>query len=144
MIKLKIIYFILLILFPTLIIMNCTKKDIEKRKYFLERVGDFQIIQVYADGFESLSLNEKILAYYLSMASLAGRDINFDQNHRHELEIRRILEGIVTHPKGIEENLFRKIEKHTKLDFLHLLPDEVEELMESTTATNAQIKYLLD
>jgi len=87
----------------------------EKRKYLLEKVGKVAIAQLYADGFEDLSLNEKILAYYLSRAAVAGRDITYDQNHRHGLKIRNLLEEIVTHPQGIDEKILEKITSYLKL-----------------------------
>ncbi len=36
-----------------------------ERKYRLERVNDAAVVQVYADGFASLPLNEKILIWHL-------------------------------------------------------------------------------
>src|SRR3990170_1811117 len=73
-----------------------------ERKYLLERVGDAAVVQLYADGFSSLPLREKTLIYHLSQAAIAGRDIFYDQKHRHALEMRRILEAIVSHPQGID------------------------------------------
>jgi len=119
MLKVKILVFVFFVFIPSLVFMNCAKKELEERKYFLERVGDFQVLQVYADGFDELSLKEKLLAYNLSMASLAGRDIEYDQNHKFELEIRKILEGIITYPEGIDEGIFSKIEKYTKLFWMN-------------------------
>jgi dipeptidyl-peptidase-3 len=115
MIKINLISFVFLILITSVFITNCAKKKVEERKYALERVDDFQVLQVYADGFDKLSTKEKILAYYLSMASLAGRDIEYDQNHKYALEIRKILEEVITHPEGIDKELFSKIERYTKL-----------------------------
>jgi len=87
----------------------------EEQKYLLEKVGKVAIAQLYADGFEDLSLNEKILAYYLSRAAVAGRDITYDQNHRHGLKIRNLLEEIVTHPQGIDEKILEKTTSYLKL-----------------------------
>ncbi len=87
----------------------------EERKYLLEKVGKVAIVQLYADGFEHLNLNQKILAYYLSQAALAGRDITYDQNHRHGLVVRNLLEEIVTHPQGADERILEKITSYLKL-----------------------------
>jgi dipeptidyl-peptidase-3 len=76
-----------------------------ERKYLLEKVGKVAIVQLYADGFEELSLDDKILAFYLYQAAVAGRDITYDQIHRHGLAIRNILEEIITHPLGIDEDV---------------------------------------
>ena len=119
MIKFKIFIYALMFFVPLMGVITCAKKQLEKRKYFLERVGDFQVVQIYADGFEELSLKEKMLAYYLSQASLAGRDIAYDQNHKNGLEIRKILEGIVTHNEGIDEKIYKNIEDYTKLFWMN-------------------------
>src|SRR5262245_6385382 len=63
----------------------------DDRKYLLERVDDAAIVQLYADGFESLPLREKTLIWHLSQAAIAGRDIFLDQKHRSALEMRAVL-----------------------------------------------------
>jgi len=99
-----------------LYIVNCGgKMRTDEREYLLEKVGKVAIVQLYADGFEDLSLNEKISAYYLSCAALAGRDITYDQNHRHGLKVRNLLEEIVTHAQGIDEKLLGRITSYLKL-----------------------------
>jgi dipeptidyl-peptidase-3 len=86
-----------------------------RKKYLLERVGKVAIVQLYADGFEELNLQERILAYYLYLAAVAGRDITYDQNHRHGLVIRNLLEEILSHPKGITDSTLDKITDYLKL-----------------------------
>ncbi|MGB8656746.1 MAG: peptidase M49 [Candidatus Zixiibacteriota bacterium] len=86
-----------------------------ERKYLLEKVDKVAIVQLYADGFEDLSLDDKILAYHLCRAAISGRDMAYDQIHRHGLVIRRILEQIVTHPHGLDSALMEKITKYLKL-----------------------------
>lgn len=76
-----------------------------ERKYLLERVDDAAVVQLYADGFESLPLREKTLIWHLYQAAIAGRDIFIDQKHRDALEMRGILEQIVTHPDGIDSSV---------------------------------------
>ena len=73
-----------------------------ERKYLLERVDDAAVVQLYADQFAALPLREKTLVWHLTQAALAGRDIYYDQKHRDALEMRRVLEAIITRPKGIE------------------------------------------
>lgn len=60
----------------------------------VERFADVQILRFEVPSWNKLSLKQKELVYYLSMAGLAGRDINYDQNNRFNLEIRRTLEAI--------------------------------------------------
>ena len=68
------------------------------RKYLLEQIDDAAVIQLYADQFAALPLREKTLIWHLTQAALAGRDIFYDQKHRNALEMRRVLEAIVTAP----------------------------------------------
>lgn len=67
----------------------------------LETVGDCAIAPLEAHGFESLSQRDRILAFYLSRAALAGRDIYYNQMGRDGLEIRNLLEEILTHPHSL-------------------------------------------
>ena len=68
-----------------------------ERKYLLERVDDAAVVQLYADGFASLPLQEKTLLWHLSQAAIAGRDIYIDQKHRNALEMRAVLEVAPLH-----------------------------------------------
>ena len=85
------------------------------RKYLLERVDDVAIVQLYVDGFDQLPLNEKALIYHLSQAAIAGRDIYIDQRYRYSLRIRGVLEGILTHPDGIDPATVAAVRKYMKL-----------------------------
>ncbi len=93
-----------------------------ERPYLLERVDDAAIVQLYADGFESLSLREKTLIWHLYHAALAGRDIYYDQRYEHNLEMREVLEEIITHPAGIDPGTLDAIQQYTKLFWLNTGP----------------------
>ena len=62
--------------------------------YTDERFADIQMLRYRLNGFESLSLQQKRLIYYLSKATLYGRDITFDQFGKYNLRIRKVLEVI--------------------------------------------------
>lgn len=66
----------------------------------VDRFADVQILSYEVPGFDELPLQEKILAYYLSQAALAGRDIFYDQNYQHNLRIRKLLSAIVASYAG--------------------------------------------
>src|SRR5438477_12295283 len=83
------------------------------RKYLLERVDEAAVVQLYADGFRELPLKEKALVWHLYQAALAGRDIFYDQRYAHNLDMRDVLEEIVTHAKGIPPETFEEIERYT-------------------------------
>ena len=89
------------------------------RKYLLERVDDAAVAQLYADGFAALPLKEKTLIYHLYQAAIAGRDIFYDQKHRDALEMRGILEQIITHAQGINAATLAEIQRYTKLFWIN-------------------------
>jgi dipeptidyl-peptidase-3 len=92
------------------------------RKYLLERVDDAAVVQLYADGFEKLPLQQKVLVWHLYQAALAGRDIYYDQRYRFSLEMRTVLEEILTHPAGIDAGTLSEIQRYTKLFWLNSGP----------------------
>jgi dipeptidyl-peptidase III len=92
------------------------------RKYLLERVEDAAVAQLYADGFSSLPLDQKILIWHLYQAALAGRDIYYDQRYAHNLEMREILEEILTHADRVDPAALADIQRYTKLFWLNTGP----------------------
>jgi len=99
--------------------------DLADRKYLLERIDDAAVVQLYADGFRALPLKEKTLIWHLYQAALAGRDIFYDQRYAHNLEMRDVLEAIVTHADGlggIDQSTLSDIQRYTKLFWLNTGP----------------------
>ena len=68
--------------------------------YNVEQFGDVKVLRYQIPGWEKLTLKEQKLVYYLTQAGLAGRDIMWDQNYRHNLTIRKALENVYTNYKG--------------------------------------------
>ena len=93
-----------------------------ERKYLLERIDDAAVVQLYADGFTQLPLNEKQLVYHLTQAAIAGRDIYWDQRYAHGLAMRGVLEQILTHSAGIDPAALAEITRYTKLVWLNSGP----------------------
>jgi dipeptidyl-peptidase-3 len=92
------------------------------RPYLLERVGEAAVVQLYADGFAALPLNDKILTWHLYQAALAGRDIYYDQRYAHNLEMREVLEEILTHADTVNPATLAEITRYTKLFWLNTGP----------------------
>jgi dipeptidyl-peptidase-3 len=90
-----------------------------ERPYLLERVDEAAIVQVYADGFESLALRDKTLIWHLSQAALAGRDIFLDQKYAFSLEMRDVLEAILSHSNGVDKATLDEITRYTKLFWIN-------------------------
>lgn len=68
--------------------------------YEADRFADIQVLRYQVPGFERLTLRQKQLAYYLTQAGLAGRDIFWDQKNRHNLRVRKTLEGVLSSYRG--------------------------------------------
>lgn len=75
----------------------------EEFQFFLEQFGDAKVMQFQVPGFDELTLDQKKLVYFLSEAALAGHDITYDQNYKHNLAVRRTCEAIVDGYKGDRE-----------------------------------------
>jgi dipeptidyl-peptidase-3 len=93
-----------------------------ERKYLLERVDDAAVVQLYADGFDSLPLAQKVLIWHLYQAALAGRDIYYNQRYAPSLTMRAILEEILTHSGGVDPATLAEIQRYTKLFWLNSGP----------------------
>jgi dipeptidyl-peptidase-3 len=93
-----------------------------ERKYLLERVDDAAVVQLYADGFAALPLRDRTLIWHLYQAAIAGRDVFFDQRYGHALEMRDVLEAIVSHKSAIDPATFAEIERYTKLFWINSGP----------------------
>ena len=64
--------------------------------YADERFADLQMLRYRLPQFEKLSLQQKKYIYYLSQATLCGRDITTDQFGKYNLRIRKTLETLYT------------------------------------------------
>ncbi|HRZ98937.1 MAG TPA: dihydrofolate reductase [Paludibacter sp.] len=92
-------------IFMTSILIACgTQKSAsptaEDFDYTVDKFADIEILRYRVPDFDSLSLKQKELIYYLNQAALEGRDILYDQNNKYNLLIRRTLETVYTNYKG--------------------------------------------
>ena len=82
-------------------LMGCSRKPAQPEaeveedfEYMVDRFYDLAILRYRVPDFESLTVEQKALVYYLSEAALWGRDILYDQNGAYNLRIRRTLEAL--------------------------------------------------
>lgn len=71
--------------------------DVDMNTHFehkAEAFADLQILKYEVPGWDELTLEQKTLAYYLYEASLAGRDIIYDQRGKYNLRVRKVMEAI--------------------------------------------------
>jgi len=94
------------ILFSAVVLTSCSKKESEVKKadanfeYEVEDFADIKVLRYQIAGWDKLTLKEQELVYYLTQAGIAGRDIYWDQNYKHNLKIRKALEHIYENYKG--------------------------------------------
>ena len=93
-----------------------------ERQYLLEQIDDAAVVQLYADGFGTLPLKEKTLVWHLYQAAIAGRDIFYDQRYAHDLDMRDVLEAILTHADGVDPATLAAIQRYTKLFWINSGP----------------------
>jgi dipeptidyl-peptidase-3 len=80
-----------------------------------EQFADLRVLRYRVQDFEKLDVKTKTLLYYLYEAALCGRDINYDQNYKYNLAIRKTLEAILStesHDSANED--FKKLATYAK------------------------------
>ena len=80
-----------------------------------ECFADVQLLRYRLNGFENLSTQQKLLVFYLSQATLCGRDITTDQYGKYNLRIRKVCEAVYLNYQGIRDcDEFRAFECYLK------------------------------
>ncbi len=83
--------------------------------YVVDRFADIEVLRYPVPDFESLTLDQKRLVYYLTEAALWGRDILWDQNYKYNLAIRDMLEAVYKNYKGDRSDAqYKAFEKYLK------------------------------
>jgi dipeptidyl-peptidase-3 len=87
----------------SLILLNsCNQKEKIETNDFqwqIDRFEDVKVLRYQIPSWENLTAKQRVYAYHLNEAGLSGRDIIWDCNYRHNLEIRKILETIISNEK---------------------------------------------
>ena len=86
-----------------------------QRNSLVERVGETGFVRVEAGSFNLLDAKQRELAYWLTQAAIAIDPIVYDQFSRFGLRQKRLLEGIVAHPNGMDAGVRGKIADFAKL-----------------------------
>lgn len=74
-----------------------TQKETSKEgefQYNAESFADVQVLRYQVPGWDKLTPQQKEFIYYLSEASLAGRDMIWDQRGKYNLTVRKVLEAV--------------------------------------------------
>jgi dipeptidyl-peptidase-3 len=76
----------------------------ERFRYLADEFADLRVIRYRIPGWDSLTFNQKEYIYHLSEAAKSGRDIFWDQNFKHGIKIRKVLETIFENYAGEKES----------------------------------------
>ena len=68
----------------------------------VDRFADIKVLRYQIPSWDDLKPQQRVYAYHLSQAGLAGRDIMWDCNYRHNLEIRKALEAILSSDANVD------------------------------------------
>ncbi len=88
---------------------SCTQNQKESKtqeqefKYLVDEFADLKVIRYKVPGWDDLTLQQKSFIYYMGEAAKCGRDIFWDQNFKHNLEVRRALENVLESYTGDRE-----------------------------------------
>jgi dipeptidyl-peptidase-3 len=74
---------------------NAVKNKPDESSIIVDKFADIQVLRLPVEGWDKLTLQQKKYCYFLAQAGLAGRDINYDQNNEYNLQIRKVIEGIL-------------------------------------------------
>ncbi|MDD2290067.1 MAG: dihydrofolate reductase [Bacteroidales bacterium] len=80
-----------------------TKDQESEFRYLVEEFADIKIIRYQVPGWDDLSLQQKTFIYYMGEAAKCGRDIFWNQNFKHNLQVRKCLEAILESYTGNRE-----------------------------------------
>lgn len=95
--------------------MASTTQATKKQSPLVQMVRDTGFVQTEAAGFNALTPDQKLDAYWLSMAAIAINPITYDQNSVYGLREKHLLESILTHSNGIAPAVLEKIKDYALL-----------------------------
>ena len=87
----------------TILASSCSAPKEETQEalpWSVDRFADIEVLRYEVPAFESLSLQQKKLVYYLTEAAQWGRDILWDQNCKYNLPIRLLCEKVYQNYNG--------------------------------------------
>ncbi len=89
----------------------------------LERLGpggaEAMVLGVDAPGFADLSPNQRLFAYYLYRAAVAGNAIAYKQCHRDAHQIKQLLEVAYLNSDGLNPDLLSAVHDYLKFVWIH-------------------------
>lgn len=88
--------------------------ETDERRYLLEKVGDAAVVQCYCDAWPRLTPRDRVLAFHLTEAAIAGRRIYFAQKCEHGPELLDLLEELYLHRHAMPTAVADALALYTK------------------------------
>ncbi len=91
----------------------------------IDRFGKSAILNLNVEGFDKLPLQKKHLVYHLSMSGLYGRDLFLQQNYKHNLTVKTVLETMYQTIQSVDSTnlnneIFSRFTQYLKEFWLHV------------------------
>lgn len=80
----------------------------------LESIGDIAVLKMEVRGFDRLSTRERLLAYHLSQAAIAGDLISYDQNNPYNVAIVELCEELYRYRAALDPALVRRLHDYLR------------------------------
>ncbi|MBI5500128.1 MAG: hypothetical protein HY907_07780 [Deltaproteobacteria bacterium] len=90
-----------------------------ERVVLLGEVGGVALLQLHVDGWDDLAAADRILAWRLSLAAIAGDPIAYDQRWVRNLEVKTLLEGIAARGGRLDPDVRARLEEWLQLFWIH-------------------------
>jgi dipeptidyl-peptidase-3 len=85
----------------------------------LGRAGDIALLQLYVPAWEALAPAQRVLAWHLSLAAIAGDPITYDQRYARNLELLALFEGILARGAAVEPEVLGELRAFLLQLWLH-------------------------
>jgi dipeptidyl-peptidase-3 len=84
------------------------------RAELLETIAGIAVVRLPPDGWSALTPRQRLLAWHLTQAAIAGRDIYWDQIHPRNLAVRSLMEGLYRHRERLDPDFSGALTEYTK------------------------------
>ena len=85
----------------------------------IAEVGGTQVLALAAPQFAQLPRDQRLLAYWVSQAAAAGEATALDQSFRYNLEVVRLLRGILSRPAVVPAALLPRVRTFARVVWLN-------------------------
>ncbi|HEY6911401.1 MAG TPA: hypothetical protein VI356_18625 [Myxococcales bacterium] len=85
----------------------------------IAQVDGTAVLALSAPAFASVSREQRLVAYWAAQALAAGDALTADQGYRHNLNVIRILRGILSRPQAVPAPLLARIRSFARIVYLN-------------------------